>query len=141
MASSIYRRSTGLNSIFKDPMFSSSRSSLREQGMGTIQGFCASNHARAICAAVLSFCLAIFPKSSMTTRFDLIASGVNRGLWLRISALAKVVVSSILPVRYPRPSGLNGTKPIPNSSQVGRIDSSILRSQIEYSLFHLYDRQ
>ena len=55
-------------------------------------------------------------------RLALIASGVKRGLRLRMSVLSKVVFSSILPVRYPRPSGLYGTSPMPSSSQVGRTD-------------------
>ena len=49
--------------------------------------------------------------------------------------LSKVVVSSIFPVRKPLPSGLNGTKPIPSSSSVGRISSSGSRHQSEYSLW------
>ena len=42
---------------------------------------------------------AIRSSSSITARLALIASGVKRGLRLRISELSKVVVSSILPVR------------------------------------------
>ena len=38
--------------------------------------------------------------------------------------LSNVVVASILPVRKPAPNGLNGTKPIPSSSSVGRISAS-----------------
>ena len=49
-------------------------SSLREPGMGTIQGFCASSHASAICAGVAPFCVPIFSSRSITTRFALIAS-------------------------------------------------------------------
>ena len=48
--------------------------------------------------------------------------------------LSNVVFSSIFPVRKPLPSGLNGTKPIPSSSSVGRIASSGSRHQSEYSL-------
>ena len=43
--------------------------------------------------------------------------------------------SSIFPVRKPFPSGLNGTKPMPSSSSVGRIASSGSRHQSEYSLW------
>src|SRR4029078_11681562 len=59
---------------------------------------------------------------------------VKRGTVLRKSPLSNVVVSSIFPVRKPLPSGLNGTKPIPSSSSVGRIASSGSRHQSEYSL-------
>ena len=38
---------------------------------------------------------------------------------LRKSELSNFVFSSILPVRKPLPSGLNGTKPMPSSSSVG----------------------
>ena len=48
--------------------------------------------------------------------------------------LSNVVFSSILPVRKPLPSGLNGTKPIPSSSSVGRISASGSRHHSEYSL-------
>ena len=48
--------------------------------------------------------------------------------------LSKVVVSSIAPVRKPLPSGLNGTKPMPSSSSVGRISASGSRHHSEYSL-------
>ena len=56
------------------------------------------------------------------------------GMLLRISELSKVVFSSILPVRNPLPSGLNGTKPIPSSSSVGSTSSSGLSLHSEYSL-------
>ena len=68
--------------------------------------FCASSQANAIWAGVAFFSPAIRLSRSTTAWFALIASGVNRGLRLRISDLSKVVLSSILPVRYPRPSGL-----------------------------------
>ena len=45
-----------------------------------------------------------------------------------------MVDSSIFPVRYPLPRGLNGTKPIPSSSSVGRISASGSRHHSEYSL-------
>ena len=53
------------------------------------------------------------------------ASGAKRGTMLRKSPLVELVVSSTFPVRNPLPSGLNGTKPMPSSSSVGRI--SVLR--------------
>src|SRR3954467_12198213 len=54
---------------------------------------------------------------------------------LRKSVLSKAVFSSIAPVRKPLPSGLNGTKPIPSSSQRGRISASGSRHHSEYSLW------
>jgi hypothetical protein len=53
---------------------------------------------------------------------------------LRKPELSNVVASSILPVRKPLPSGLKGTKPIPNSSRIGRISSSGFLHHSEYSL-------
>jgi hypothetical protein len=44
------------------------------------------------------------------------------------------VVSSILPVSKPFPSGEKGTKPIPSSSSTGRISCSGSRHHSEYSL-------
>jgi len=61
-------------------------------------------------------------------------SGVKRGTEARKSPLAKVVVSSIFPVRKPRPSGLNGTRPMPSSSRTGNVFDSGSRHQSEYSL-------
>src|SRR5712671_6285682 len=46
--------------------------------------------------------------------------GVKRGTTFRVSVLSNVVLSSILPVRNPRPRGLKGTNPIPNSSSTGK---------------------
>src|SRR5215212_6557701 len=63
------------------------------------------------------------------------ASGSKRGTVLRKSPGSKVVVSSILPVRNPLPSGLKGTKPMPSSVSVGRICSSGSRHHSEYSLW------
>ena len=40
----------------------------------------------------------------------------------------------MLPVRKPRPSGLNGTRPIPSSRHVGTISSSMSRLQSDHSL-------
>ena len=90
-------------------------------GIGTIQGFCASSQASAICAGVAFFRAAISPSRSTSAWFALRASGVKRGTMLRKSVLSNVVFSSIVPVRKPLPSGLNGTKPMPSSSSVGRI--------------------
>ena len=60
---------------------------------------------------------------------------MKRGTVLRKSVLSNVVLSSILPVRKPLPSGLNGTKPMPSSSRVGRTSASGSRHHSEYSLW------
>src|ERR1700722_9770548 len=80
-------------------------------------------------------------------------SSLNRGKWRRKSPAPKAVLDCNAPVRYPRPSGLKGTRPTPSSCIAGRIDSSIPRSHNEYSLctaligclalqqhFHMADR-
>ena len=59
---------------------------------------------------------------------------------LRKSEASKVVVSLILPVRKPLPSGPKGTKPIPISSSVGSASFSGSRNQSEYSLLDRGDR-
>ena len=87
-------------------MFSSRRSSLVVPGIGTIQGFCASSQASAICAGVARFRAPICSSNSTTGRFALRASGVKRGRLVRLSLPPNAVVSSILPVRKPLPSGL-----------------------------------
>src|SRR3954471_2461711 len=58
----------------------------------------------------------------------------ERGTTLRKSVGSNVVLSSIVPVRKPLLSGLNGTNPIPSSSSVGRISRSGSRHHSEYSL-------
>ena len=105
-------------------------------GIGTIHGFCARSQASATWAGVA--CL----RSAMSRRAARRApgwpsglSGVKRGTVLRKSLLSKVVSASILPVRKPLPSGLNGTKPMPSSSRVGRMSVSGRRHQSEYSLW------
>ena len=100
-------------------MFSSSRESFVVPGIGTIHGFWASSQASAIWAGVARFRSPISRSRSTTAWFAFRASGVKRGTMLRKSVLSNVVVSSILPVRKPLPSGLNGTKPMPSSSSVG----------------------
>jgi hypothetical protein len=61
--------------------------------------------------------------------------GENRGTVFRKSEGSNVVLSSNFAVRYPFPSGLNGTKPVPGSARVGRIWASGSRHQSEYSLW------
>ena len=63
------------------------------------------------------------------------ASGVKRGSDARKSLLASSVCSVMAPVRKPLPSGLNGTKPMPSSSSVGRMSRSCWRVHSEYSLW------
>ena len=48
--------------------------------------------------------------------------------------LSNVVAASMAPARKPLPSGLNGTKPMPNASSVGRSTCSGSRHHSEYSL-------
>src|ERR1019366_5036725 len=81
-------------------------------------------HASAICAEVAFFWAAILPSTSTSTWFAFRASGVKRGTMFRKSVLSNSVFSVITPVRKTLPSGLNGTKPIPSSSSVGRISCS-----------------
>ncbi len=60
-------------------------------------------------------------------------SAEKRASMLRTSPCAKVVCSSIAPVRKPTPSGLHGTKPMPSSWHVGMTSASGPRHSIEYS--------
>ena len=60
---------------------------------------------------------AIGASRSTSAWFALRASGVKRGTMLRKSSLANEVFSSIAPVRKPLPSGLKGTKPMPELLQ------------------------
>jgi hypothetical protein len=93
-------------------------------GIGTIHGVFASSHASAICAGVTFFCSEKDVTKSTNAWFALRFSGLNLGTLLRKSVLSNFVFASILPVRNPYPSGLNGTKPIPSSSNVGITVSS-----------------
>ena len=104
-------------------------------GIGTIHGFWASSHASAIWAGVAFFRSANLVSQSTSARFAFRVSGVKRGTTLRKSVLSNVVFSSILPVRKPLPSGLNGTKPMPSSSSVGSTSASGSRHHSEYSLW------
>ena len=61
-------------------------------------------------------------------------SAVNRGMVARMSPAANSVAVLTVPVRKPLPSGLNGTKPMPSSAQVGRTSGSGSRVHSEYSL-------
>jgi hypothetical protein len=74
-------------------------------------------------------------RRSTTAWFALRASSVNRGNAARKSVLSNFVEASIVPVKNPCPSGLQGTKPIPNSSQVGSTSGSGSLVHIEYSLW------
>ena len=91
-------------------------------GIGTIHGFCASSQASAIWAGV-----ALLPLGDARQQVDQRLVGLAR---LRrearhdaaeVVARRSSVFSLIAPVRKPLPSGLNGTKPMPSSSSVGRI--------------------
>src|SRR5699024_8594800 len=61
-------------------------------------------------------------------------SAVNRGIVLRMSPSANSAEVLTVPVRKPLPSGLNGTKPMPSSAQVGSTSGSGSRVHSEYSL-------
>jgi hypothetical protein len=87
-------------------MFSSSRSSLRVPGMGTIHGCRASNQARATWAGVAPFRVATRRSRSTSAWFAALASGLNRGMVVRMSASSNAVRWLICPVRKPLPSGL-----------------------------------
>jgi hypothetical protein len=52
------------------------------------------------------------------------ASGAKRGDTARKSVASNVVFVSIVPVRNPAPSGLNGTKPIDPGIGGARIETS-----------------
>ena len=101
---------------------------------GTIHGFCASSQASATCAGVA-------PCRSPMRGADRPAPGSPRAPPARSAgsccgsrARRSGVLASILPVRKPLPSGLNGTRPMPSSSRVGRISASGSRVHSEYSL-------
>ena len=57
------------------------------------------------------------------------ASAAKRGIMARMSWSAKVVFSSMVPVRKPLPSGLNGTNPMPSSSSAGSTSFGALRTR------------
>ena len=103
-------------------------------GMGTIHGFWARSQAIATWPGVASLRAAISPILSTRAWFARRASAESRGTTLRKSSLANVVLSVIVPVRNPFPSGLNGTSPMPSSSSTARISCSGRRHQSEYSL-------
>src|SRR5439155_515396 len=88
-ALSISRRSSDVNLIASEPLFSSRRDNLVVPGIGTIHGFCASSHASAICAGVAFFCSAILPRRSTNALFALRFSGVKRGTTVRKTVLSK----------------------------------------------------
>jgi hypothetical protein len=134
-ALSIASRSSGVNSTFSAPRFSSRRLGFVVPGIGTIHGFFASSHARATWAGVAFFrsanALTRFTRAWFVFRF----SSLKRGIVLRKSVLSNFVSAVILPVRKPLPSGLNGTNPISSSSSVGKIVSSGCLQNSEYSLW------
>ncbi len=116
------------------PRFSSRRCSFVVPGIGTIQGFCASSHARATWAGVAFIRSAAALRTSTKAMLALRASGEKRGTRFLKSVASNFVFSSIFPVRKPAPSGLNGTKPIPSRPRVGRSSTSGPRQKSEYSL-------
>src|SRR2546430_17650443 len=103
-------------------------------GIGTIQGFLESNHASAICAGVVFFCFANELITSTKAWFALRFSSLNRGTLLRKKVLSNFELEAISPVRKHLPRGLNGTRPIPSSSNVGVTTSTGSRLNSEHSL-------
>ena len=61
-------------------------------------------------------------------------SSSKRGSLRRKSSAPNALAEVIAPVRKPRPSGLNGTKPMPSSRQVASTPASGSRVHSEYSL-------
>ena len=74
--------------------------------MGAIHGFCASSHARAICAVVAPLRSATLLSRSSSRWFACRASSANRGIVARMSPSLNEVDASMVPVRKPLPSGL-----------------------------------
>ena len=83
-------------------------------GSGQSKVVCASNQASATCAGVTCFSSANAFSQSTKARLARRFSSVKRGTTFRKSVESKVVFASIVPVRNPLPSGLNGTSPMPN---------------------------
>src|SRR5262249_51245024 len=79
-------------------------------GIGAIQGFCARSQASATCADVAFFRAAMVASRSTSARFAFRFSGSKRGTVLRKSPVSNRVFSSIVPVRNPLPSGLEGRR-------------------------------
>jgi hypothetical protein len=75
-------------------------------GIGTIQGFCASSQASAICACVASLRRAMAASRSTTAWLAVRFWVEKRGMLARMSEPANAVSWSIAPVRKPLPSGL-----------------------------------
>jgi hypothetical protein len=102
---------------------------------GSAQSTASSPAARpsAICAGVAFFCRERADRIHQSlVRLAILRSEARHVL--RKSVLSNFVSASILPVKNPLPSGLNGTKPIPSSSSVGITVSSGSRQNSEYSL-------
>ncbi len=135
-ASSMLARSSAVSLIEAAPLFSVSLCNFVVPGIGMIHGFCASNQANAIWAVVAFLLSAIFPSKSINAWFALRASGVKRGIVLRMSTFSNFVFSSIFPVRNPLPRGLNGTKPILSSSS-GELFAHLLQKDQSILLYLL----
>jgi hypothetical protein len=118
------RRSSGVSSIEAAAMFSSRRLQLGGAGDRHDPWLLRQQPGQRDLRRRRALLLADLFQQVDQGRFALRASGVNRGKVVRLSLLPNVVVSSILPVRKPLPSGLKGTKPIPSSSQAGSTSAS-----------------
>ena len=96
----------------------SRRCSFVVPGIGTIQGFCASSQASAICAGVAF--LRVRDRGEQIDQRLVGLAGLRRearerGCGCRCCRTSSS--ASIVPVRKPLPSGLKATKPMPSSSQ------------------------
>ena len=128
------RRSSSVRSTDSAPTFSSSRSISFVPGIGTIHGCWASSHASASCAGVRALLRRRSTEQS-TIAGCLAGLGLRTvGSTARMSPVGEGGRASMVPVRKPLPSGLNGTKPMPSSSSVGRTSSSGRFHHSEYSL-------
>ncbi len=109
--------SSGVKFTASEPIFSNICAICVVPGIGTIHGFCAISQASEIWAGVACFrSVQCFSKSTSARLWDKF-SGVKRVSVLRKSLSANLVLSSMAPVRNPTPSGIQGTKPMPSSSQ------------------------
>ena len=138
-AASMSRRSSGASSIEAAAMFSSRRCSLVVPGIGhdprllrQQPGQRDLRGCRVLLLANLCQQVDHGPVRLARLRCEARQGGAE------MSLPPKVVVSSILPVRKPLPSGLKGTKPIPSSSQVGR--HLVFRDPPPQRIFALYGR-
>ena len=129
-------KSPGVSVTFTAPRFSSSRCSLVVPGMGTIQGFCASSQARAICAGVALFALGDWLNEVDQGQVGL--ARLRREARHDVAEVGRIELGVLVDLagEEPAPSGLNGTKPMPSSSSVGSNSASGPRHQQRILALH-----